>query len=158
MGFSALLTLKSRCKPKLMVDKYDYKQLLQRLMNNLPEKSTKSDWFEVPHAHLSITRKRSEIENFKEICDLFQREPQQLYLYLTKRLGAAGTIEGNKLVLNNQVSQEQVDALIKKYYEEYVRCPVCGRPDTVLEKRGRLYFLKCLACGAETPVKNPLKG
>jgi len=140
-----------------MVDKYDYKQLLHRLMTNLPEKGAKSDWFEVPHAALSTVRGKTIVENFKEISDLFQREPQQLYMYLTKRLGAAGTIDGNKLVLNNQVSQEQIDALINKYYQDYVRCPVCGRPDTVLEKRGRLIFIKCLACGAESPVKNPLK-
>lgn|GEM_PF-251463 len=140
-----------------MVESYDYKALLQRLKNNLPKKAAKGDWFEVPHAKISVVRRKTVVENFKDIAELFQRDPQQLYLYLTKKLGAAGTIEGDKLVLNNLVSQEQVDALINKYYQDYVRCPVCGRPDTVLEKRGRLFFIKCLACGAETPVKNPLR-
>ena len=33
-------------------------------------------------------------------------------------------------------------------------CPECKKPDTKLEKEGRVIFIRCMACGAKHPVKS----
>jgi translation initiation factor 2 subunit 2 len=34
-----------------------------------------------------------------------------------------------------------------------VLCPVCGSPDTHLEKEKRMWFMVCEACGARSVAK-----
>jgi len=140
-----------------MTSANDYKQLLQRLRAGLPQTQAKSDWFEVPKAELKILGRKTSLENFGDICELFQRKPQQLYVYLTKKLGTAGNLEDHKLIFNSIISQTQIDSALETYYQDYVKCPVCGRPDTTLVKKGRVTYIKCMACGAESPVKSELR-
>ncbi|MFW6225798.1 MAG: translation initiation factor IF-2 subunit beta, partial [bacterium] len=41
----------------------------------------------------------------------------------------------------------------RKYAEEFVLCPECGKPDTELIKEEGITKLHCLACGAKHPVQ-----
>jgi translation initiation factor 2 subunit 2 len=45
---------------------------------------------------------------------------------------------------------------ISKYAETYVICKECGKPDTKIVKKGNFPFLKCLACGAQNPIKSKI--
>jgi len=45
----------------------------------------------------------------------------------------------------NSLVEKKIDAYIK----EFVYCKECKRPDTHIEKEGRIIFLKCEACGAK---------
>jgi translation initiation factor 2 subunit 2 len=38
------------------------------------------------------------------------------------------------------------------YTETFVLCSECGRPDTKINKEGRILVLECEACGAHRPV------
>ena len=38
------------------------------------------------------------------------------------------------------------------YTETFVLCSECGRPDTHINKEGRVLILECEACGAHRPV------
>jgi len=43
--------------------------------------------------------------------------------------------------------------LLEMFVQKYVKCPTCGSGDTRLEKKGRIFILKCMACGAETTLE-----
>ena len=45
-----------------------------------------------------------------------------------------------------------INQKIEKYVKNYVICPVCGKPDTKLIKVDRVLVMKCMACGAVSPV------
>ena len=39
------------------------------------------------------------------------------------------------------------------YVDKYVICHECNRPDTRIIREGRIFLLKCAACGATAPLK-----
>ena len=46
-----------------------------------------------------------------------------------------------------------INTKIQQYAEEFVICPTCKKPDTILKKEERITTIKCMACGAKHPVK-----
>ena len=40
----------------------------------------------------------------------------------------------------------RIELVIRKYINNFVRCRTCKSPDTTLNKRDRLHFLKCSIC------------
>ena len=43
---------------------------------------------------------------------------------------------------------------IEDYVDKYVICHECNRPDTRIIREGRIFLLKCAACGATAPLKS----
>ena len=50
-------------------------------------------------------------------------------------------------------SPKVVEAVYERFIRYYVVCPVCNSIDTELNREGRIFVMRCLACGASTPVK-----
>ncbi len=132
----------------------EYSTLLERAYKMIPSRSLVRERFEVEEPEVMVTGKRTFILNFKKVCDDMNREPEVLLRYLLKELGASGNREEDVAVIYGVFSPKMIKELINLFLKNYVYCPVCGSPDTILRREERkLMQLRCMACGALTPVK-----
>jgi len=111
--------------------------------------------FHPPEPIIRIEGKQTHIVNFKELVSALNRDPKDLARFLSKEVGSPYTFtsDGSKLIFTTLVKPSLVRSRVEKFINMYVICPICKRPDTKIEKRGRIWVLKCLACGAESPIK-----
>ncbi len=130
-----------------------YEQLLDRALDQIPKTVFESARFQIPEAEVATVGNRTIIRNFKGIATAINREPDHLMKYLLRELGAAGEAQGAQAVFQGKFSHTIVDERIRRYVEEFVLCRECKKPDTKLERRGRVYMLRCEACGARTSVR-----
>lgn len=131
----------------------DYEKLLERAIEQIPKTVFESSRFQIPEADVTIVGNRTILRNFKNIATTLNREPDHLMKYLLRELGAAGDIQGAQAVFQGKFSAATVQDRIRRYAEEFVLCKECGKPDTRLERRERVYVLRCEACGARNPVR-----
>ncbi|KUH31758.1 translation initiation factor IF-2 subunit beta [Thermococcus celericrescens] len=137
------------------VDFYDFEDLLDKAYEELPENvKHHTSRFEVPAAAVTIAGNRTIIENFVDIAEAMNRDPNHLLKFILREVATAGTLEGRRVILQGRFTPYLIANKMKKYLRDYVICPVCGSPDTKIIKKGRFHFLKCEACGAETPIQH----
>lgn len=132
----------------------DYEKLLDRALERIPKAVFESSRFQIPEAEVSIVGNRTILRNFQGISSALNREPEHLIKYLLRELGAAGNLEGTQAVFQGKFLKTIVDDRIRRYAEEFVLCRECGKPDTRLGRRERVYMLRCEACGARTSVRS----
>jgi len=131
----------------------DYESLLERARAKLPEKIITHERFKIPDVDVFLEGKTTVLRNFEDIVNAVNRDTQQVLAYLLRELGTAGTIDGRRAVFKGRVTPTQINDRIKGYIETYVMCSECKRPDTRIEKEGRITILMCEACGAHRPVE-----
>jgi len=131
----------------------DYEKLLDRAIEQVPKAVFESARFQIPEAEVTMVGSRTLLKNFKVIATAFNREPEHLMKYLLRELGAAGDIQGVQAGFQGKFSPANIQERVRRYAEEFVLCKECNRPDTRLEKRERVYILRCEACGARTSVR-----
>jgi translation initiation factor 2 subunit 2 len=131
----------------------DYEELLDRAIAKLPDIETTDARFVIPEPRTFSEGKATILDNFGNIADILNRDPDHLMKYLTRELGTAGKIEGSRAVFQGRFTRTQLADNIQAYVDEYVMCSECGRPDTQLVRVDRVLILKCSACGAHRPVK-----
>ncbi len=137
------------------MEEFDFDKLIDKAYEELPENvKHHTSRFEVPAAVVTIAGSRTIIENLVDISDALNREPGHLLKFVLREVGSAGVLEGRRAILQGRFSPYLIANKIKKYIKDFVICPVCGSPDTKILKRGRFHFLKCEACGAETPIQH----
>jgi len=130
-----------------------YEEMLKRVYSQLPPEVFEHKRFEIPKPRSTIAGARTILYNFKEICDILNRDPHHLLKFLSKEMATAGTVDGTRAIFQGKFDQESLERLIKRYTEEFVICPICKRPDTKIVKKKRLYFLVCEACGARSSIR-----
>ncbi len=130
-----------------------YNELLNRARELLPEKGEERSRFEVPKVKGRIQGKRTIISNLKAIADYIDRDESLLFKFLLKELATKGVRDGNYYVFNGKFGSTLINNKIQKFVNEYVICRECGKPDTKLIKQDRIYFIKCMACGARYPIR-----
>ena len=84
---------------------------------------------------------------------ILRRDPDKILLFLAKELATAASMDGDRAIFIGRRHAESFKVLFQRYIKDAVICPVCGRPDTHIEKSKRLQFLVCEACGARSPAK-----
>lgn len=131
----------------------DYKQMLKRAREILPEKTGKEERFEAPRVMGHIQGNRTVISNFHQIASKLRRPPEHLQKYLLKELATPGEITSTALIIGTKVSASRVNAKVLQYLKDFIYCPECRKPDTKLQKEDKITFLKCQACGARHAVK-----
>ncbi|MET1159843.1 MAG: translation initiation factor IF-2 subunit beta [Thermoprotei archaeon] len=136
------------------VREYSYEELLERAYSKLPARGGPAKSFQIPRVELMVVGGKTVILNFKDIVDTLNREPKILQQYLVKELGAPAYLnESGQLVLQGKFSVHVLNKLVEMFTNKYVICPTCGSKDTKLIKRGKVFVLKCEACGAETTLE-----
>ncbi len=129
-----------------------YQALLERARAKLPPVQTGGERFQLPEPDVMTDGKNTVIRNFQEICSVLRREPAHVIGYLAKEFGCPGVLDLPRGVLKSRLTKDQIAQRIREYTAKYVICSECKRPDTHLEKEGRLLILVCEACGARRPV------
>ncbi|MEM2466887.1 MAG: translation initiation factor IF-2 subunit beta [Candidatus Bathyarchaeia archaeon] len=134
--------------------KYDYEALLKRARSQLPEVTSKWERLEVPSLHYTVVGMRTIVQNFKEVAETLNRDPQHILKFLTGELATAAIMQESRVIFQGKFPRETIERLLKRYVETFVTCPVCKRPDTKIVKEKRLSFLVCEACGAKSSVRH----
>ncbi len=135
------------------MEKYSYKELLEKARSRLPKEALNKERFEIPHLKSIFVGKKTEIVNFVSAVNTIRRKPEHLLKYLTKELASLGEIEGKKAVFNGNFGNSLINAKFNKYVEGFVLCKECKKPDTTVMKESGHDFLKCEACGARRPIQ-----
>ena len=110
------------------MDKYE--DLLERAIDQLPPEVFEHKRFKIPKAYSDIQGNRT-----------------------MRELGTAGNIEGQRAILQGKFTHYLINERIEDYVDKYVICHECNRPDTRIIREGRIFLLKCAACGATAPLK-----
>lgn len=134
--------------------RFDYNELLDRARSQLPPDVSERKRFEVPKPRSITIGMKTFVQNFKEICDALNRDPQHLLRYLSREMATAGTLSGSRAVFQGRFRYDTIERLIQHYTVVFVTCPVCKRPDTRIVKEKRLSFMVCEACGARSSVRS----
>jgi translation initiation factor 2 subunit 2 len=129
-----------------------YQALLERAREKLPPVRTGGERFQVPEPDVMTDGKNTVVRNFQEITGVLRREPAHVIGYLAKEFGCPGVLDLPRGVLKSRLTKDQIAQRLREYTAKYVICSECKRPDTHLQKEGRLTLLVCEACGAQRPV------
>jgi translation initiation factor 2 subunit 2 len=132
---------------------FNYDDLLKRAQDQMPEVQAKRERLELPRIMIQTVGMRTIINNFKEISEALDRDPQHILKFLTREMATAATFHDSRAIFQGKFQRESFERLLQRYMESYVVCPVCKRPDTKLSKEKRLAFLICNACGAKSATK-----
>ncbi|RLG80356.1 MAG: translation initiation factor IF-2 subunit beta [Thermoprotei archaeon] len=133
---------------------YSYSELLDRALSKLPVRGGPAKAFKVPKAEVMFVGGRTILLNFKQIVEALNREERVLQQYLVKELGAPAFLnESGQLVFQGRFNVYVLNRLIEIFVNKYVICPTCGSKDTKLLKKGKVFILRCEACGAETSLE-----
>lgn len=130
----------------------DYDALLNRALAQITRPGSSGERFELPVASVSVIGARTIVNNFADVVDRLNRDPHHVLKYLAKEMATAGSFEAGKGYFQGKFSRETINRLIGVYTNRFVICPVCRRPDTKVERRERLSFLVCEACGARSSI------
>ncbi|MFH0815841.1 MAG: translation initiation factor IF-2 subunit beta [Methanobacteriota archaeon] len=131
----------------------DYNALLLRARSKIPQSMASGERVILPEPDIMVEGKNTVLKNFMDIVEAVRREPDHLLHYLLRELGTAGNVEGRRAILKRKLSDVQVRERLQTYYQMYVICTECNRPDSHLVKEDRVLMLECEACGARRPVK-----
>ncbi len=133
----------------------EYLALLDRAFSKVPELSAASSDFIIPKADSFNEGNKSIIRNIAAISDKARRKPDEIAKYMSKELAVPVSVEDQRMIINGRFSADELDKKIHRYFEIYVICRECGKPDTHLESAGRgMFYLVCEACGARYGVKS----
>ncbi len=135
----------------------DYNKLLDEAYGQVKSVAgATGERFEIPKVEGHFEGKKTIITNFSQIASHIRRSPEHFLKFMLKELAAAGTRDGDRLILNIKVPSSKINQKIEEYVNEFVLCKECKKPDTELIKQGRLNFIHCLACGAKHPVRSKI--
>ncbi|KAI4353571.1 hypothetical protein L6164_002509 [Bauhinia variegata] len=141
---------------------YNYEELLERvfsvLRENNPELAGDRRWTVIrPPEVLHEGTKKTVFVNFMDLCKTMHRQPEHVMTFLLSEMGTSGSLDGQqRLVVKGRFAPKNMEEIVRRYINEYVKCNICKSPDTILSKENRLYFLRCEQCGSESSMA-PIK-
>jgi len=137
------------------MDDEEYKKLLDRAYEKMPKLSEDISDFKIPTVDSIIQGNKTIIRNLSFIADKARRPNTDISRYLGKEFGVPASIEEQRLILNGKFQNNELNNKIKKYFETYVICKECHKPDSHLEAAGRgMLTFVCEACGARYGIKS----
>ena len=133
----------------------NYEELLEKAFKQLPELSVEKVDFKIPEADSLVQGNKTIVKNIAQISDVARRDRSEIAKYLTKELAAPITYDEQKLTVLAKISPNTLNEKIKRYFELYIICKECHKPDTHVQRVDRGYTtIVCEACGAKYTVKN----
>lgn len=128
--------------------------MLKRARESLPESAKNRERFEIPKVKGHVQGNKTIVTNLSQISQLLGRDIQIVFKYILKELATPGNLEDQRAVFGRKLNSNMINEKITKFAENFVICPECGKPETKIEKDDSgSNFLRCMACGAKTPVK-----
>jgi translation initiation factor 2 subunit 2 len=135
----------------------DYKALLKRAKELMPEVVFERERFEIPKVRGHIEGHYTVLSNFVQIASHLHRPIEHLLKFTLRALATSGELRrNNQVYLKSKIAASRINAKIKAYAHNFVLCQVCGKPDTEMKKEGVFMFVKCQACGAKKQIKSKL--
>lgn len=131
----------------------DYKDLLKKAYDRLPESASLGNRFEVPKVKGHIEGNKTIISNYNQILTTIRRDSEHFLKYVLKVCATTGKLTNDRLILGSKISSALLNQKIGQYVDTYVICRECVRPDTKLVKEKGVMYLSCQACGAKYVVK-----
>jgi len=139
---------------ELIRTKDGYLKILEDVMSKVPQTIGKvGDRLVVLNPEILHESRRTIIMNFKDMAEKLNRDPQHLARFIFKESGKPGSLEGERLIIQGRLMNEEFRRLIELYVKEFVKCPICGGLDTRIVSEKRLRFLVCEICGAKSSVR-----
>ena len=139
---------------ELIKTKDGYLKILEDVMSKVPQTIGKvGDRLVVLNPEILHESRRTIIMNFKDMAEKLNRDPQHLARFIFKESGKPGSLEGERLIIQGRLMNEEFRRLIELYVKEFVKCPICGGLDTRIVSEKRLRFLVCEICGAKSSVR-----
>lgn len=133
------------------IREYKYTELLDRAFEKLAGRKGSGEVFEMPRANVLVIGGKTIIQNFRDIAHLINRDEELLKRYFMKELNVPGSInEAGQLELRGKFNALAINQLLERFVQKYVKCSTCNSAHTKLSKKGKVFVLKCEACGAET--------
>jgi len=133
----------------------NYEELLEKAFKLLPGLSEEKIDFKIPEADSLVQGNKTIVKNMSQIADVARRNSAEIAKYLTKELAAPITYDDQKLTVLAEISPGTLNEKIKRYFELYIICKECHKPDTHVQRIDRGYTtIVCEACGAKYTVKN----
>lgn len=132
----------------------EYSKLLNAAFSKLPSLSAEKTDFVIPRVDTLTQGSKTIIKNIIAIADRARRKPEEFAKYISKELAVPVNMDEQRLIINGKFSTEELDKRVKKYFEMYVICKECHKPDTHLENADRGVYLVCEACGARYWLKS----
>lgn len=139
-------------------DPYFYKELLTRAFkiirkNNPDIDDAKKKLVMRPPQISRIGTKKTCFVNFNETAKQLNRDRRHLMAYIFAELGTTGNQDqSEQLILKGKFQPKGIEKVLRGYIKEYVQCKTCRSSETNLDKKERLYFLKCTPCHSEYSV------
>jgi len=132
-----------------------YDELLTKARSTLDKTAHKSTGarLEIPEPQVIWVGNKTILRNYGEYPKLMRREPDRLLMYLAKELATAASLDGDRAIFIGRKDKDSFSQLLQRYVKDAVICPVCGSPDTHLDKEKRMWFMVCEACGARSVAK-----
>ncbi len=93
--------------------------------------------------------------NFSDYQVSFNRPLDHMQSFVLSELGTTGSLnEENQLIMKARIMSKNVESLLRKYIDEYVRCATCKGIDTnmVKDSASKLHFIQCKKCLASRSV------
>ena len=140
-------------------EKFSYDFLLKRIYGLMKDHNTNSSssGLKIPTIQISnVGKDRSCWMNLEKIANTLNRNIDDLFKYVLSELGIEGTKGGeNQANFKSRVTQSNLQKVLTKYINDYVRCPNCKSFETVIKRdqSARLQLLSCLNCKSEKTVQ-----
>lgn len=130
-------------------------KLLDRAFESKPVIAASTSDFVIPKVDSLIQGSKTIIKNMSAIADKARRKGDDIGRYVSKELSVPISFDEQRLTVNSRFNAADLDRIINRYFQTYVVCKECGKPDTRLEGSGRgMLTLVCEACGAHYKVKS----
>ena len=132
--------------------KFTYDFLLKRIYNTMKVQNpnTNAGGLKLPSIQISMVGKdRICWMNFNDVAEALNRQPEHLFQYILSELGCEGTIGGkDQANIKSRVTQSNLQKVLTKYINDYVRCPNCKSFNTIIKKdqSTRLQQIYCEKC------------
>ncbi len=107
-----------------------------------------------------IGSKRTGWSNFTQTASLLHRDISHISSFIEAELGTTlSHAKEGVLVMKGRFRALQIETILRKYIDKFVKCRTCKSNDTILQKNAvtRLTSCKCNVCYSEWTVEAILK-
>ena len=133
----------------------EYTELLDQAFSKMPRQSEEKSDFKIPGVDSIVQGSKTIIRNLAAIAGAARRPESDIARYISKELAVPASVEEHRLIVNGRFNSEDLNKRMHHYFETYVICKECHKPDSHLESSGRgMFQFVCEACGARYGIKS----